>query len=102
MVGMLMREQDGVQPFETRAQGLRAEIRGDVDQHVVAAVTDQYRRTQALVARIGGGAHVAVAADHGYTGAGAGAKHGNLDAALRHSGCLLLGFVDGLHVAEPQ
>ncbi len=102
MVGMLVGEQDGVQAFETRAKGLRAKIRRGVDQHMVAAVTHQDGRAQALVPRIGGSAYVAMAADGRHTGAGAGAKYGDPDGTLRHSGSLLLGFVGHLHVAEPQ
>ena len=101
VVGVLMREHDGVQPGDGGAQGLRAKIGGDVDQHMVLAVREQNRRAQALIARIGRGANVAMAADGGHARTSAGAEHGDLETA-RHSGGLLLGFVDRLHVAEPQ
>ena len=68
----------------------------------MAAVTHQNGGAQALIARVRRSTNVAMAADGGHTGAGAGAKYGDLDAAPRHSICLLLGFVGHLHIAEPQ
>ena len=88
VVGMLVREQDRVEALEARSQRLRAEVRGGVDQHVMAAVAHQDGGAQALIARIGGCTHIAMAADSWHTRTGAGAEHGDLDGATGHSGFL--------------
>src|ERR1700686_4771168 len=75
MVGVLVREQDRVQAIDLGSQGLRAEVRRGVDQDVPAAVADQDRRPQAVIARIVGAADLAVAADRGHTHAGAGPQN---------------------------
>ena len=75
VVGVLVGEQDGVEPVDLGAQGLRAEIRRGVDQDVAPAVADQDGGPQAVVARIVRAAHIAMAADSRHTHTGAGAEH---------------------------
>ena len=78
VVGMRVSEDHRVEAVDTGAQRLRAEIGRGVDQDVVAVVADQNRRPQAIVARIGGGADVAMAADGGHADTGARAEHRDL------------------------
>ena len=87
------------------AQGLRAEIGRGVDQHVVALVADQDGGPQAVVARVAGRAHGAMAADGGHAHTGSRAQHGDLERRRRHSGFLSRRFghvVGHLYEAETQ
>ena len=61
-----MREQHGIQPRQASAQGLEAEVRCGVNDHVAPSVLHQERRTGAFVARILGKADAAAATNGGH------------------------------------
>src|SRR5882762_2691367 len=77
VVGMAMREQNGVEAFESNAEGLLAEVRRRINHDVLAAAGDQYGRTQPLIVRIIRLAHAAGAAERGNTHGRAGAENGD-------------------------
>ena len=81
---MRVRQQDGVDPVDTRAQHLGSKIGRRVDQHVAAAVAQQHRGTQAVIARVGRQAYGAFAADRRHTGTGPRAEHDDAQTVLGH------------------
>ena len=105
VVGVRVGEDHGVQAVDAGAQSLRAEIGRGVDQHVAALVAHQDGGPQPVVARIGGSADGAMAADGGHAHAGARTQHGDFDGGRRHSGFLgrrFGHFVRDLDETEPQ
>ena len=102
MVGVLVREQDGVEPVDLGAQRLRTEVRRGVDQDVPSAVADQDGWPQAVVARIVGAADIAVASDGRHTHTGAGAEHCNAQRVAGKRHLLFLAFFHGLDVSESE
>lgn len=97
MVGMRMREQNGIHSFDPGAQGLLAQIGRGVNKDAVAPVFHQNGRPQPVIARVSGGANRAMAADGRHSDAGARAEHGNAD---RLSGHLRTGLPFGLFLAR--
>src|SRR5947209_5627126 len=63
VVGVAVRDEDGVEVSKTYAQSLLAEVRGRVYQDRLPAVLDEHGDAQALVARVVGRAGLALAAD---------------------------------------
>ena len=74
VVGVAMRKNDAVQAIDARAESLGAEIRGGVDDHILAVVREQQRRAKTLVPGIAGIADRAVAAERGDAHGGAGTE----------------------------
>ncbi len=52
VVGMAVRQQNGVEAFQANAEGLLAEVRRGINHHVLAAAGDQQGRAQPLIPRI--------------------------------------------------
>ncbi len=77
VVGVAVREQNGVKAFQSNAEGLLAEVRRGINHDVLAAARDQYGRTQPLIVRIVRLAHAAGAAERGNTHGRAGAENGD-------------------------
>ena len=89
---------------EPDAQGLRAEIGRGVDEDVATLVAHQDRRPHPVVARVGGSADGAVAADGRHPHAGSRTENCDLQ-RKRHLGfrrSRFGHFVRNLHEAEPQ
>ena len=65
VVGVGVGVEDGVDAGDAGAQGLGAEIGRGVDEDILAGVLHQHGGAEAVIARIGGGAGGAAAADGG-------------------------------------
>src|ERR1700741_5390157 len=78
MIGVSVGKQNSVNALYIRAQGLRAEIRRGIDEHIAALVADQDRRPQPVITRIGGGADRAITSDGRHAHAGSAAQDGDL------------------------
>ncbi len=79
VIGVRVRQHQGVDHVDAIGDALEAKLRGGVDQNCRAALRDDRRGACALVVRVGAGADFAVAADHRDAGAGAGAEEQKLD-----------------------
>src|ERR1700683_5756295 len=75
MIGVRVSIQDGVEAVDAEAQRLVTKIRLCIDEPAMRAEANEDGRAQPLVARVRRLAHLATAADHGDTDAGAGSKH---------------------------
>ena len=64
VIGVAVREEDRVDAADAVAQRLGAQVGTGVDEHAGAGRLDEDRRPQPRVARVGGAARGAVAADH--------------------------------------
>jgi hypothetical protein len=76
VVGVPVRENDGVETLQIRSEHLLAEIRTGINHYSAARVLQQYRRAQAAVMRVGRVADGARAADRGHAHGCAGAEDG--------------------------
>lgn len=72
---MAVREQNGIETVQPGAHGLLAKVRRGVNDYVLTVAREQQRRSQAFIARIGGTANAAGAAERGYTHRCAGPKN---------------------------
>jgi hypothetical protein len=61
VIGMGMREQNRVQPLQSRAHGLKPEIGSRIDYRCLSVANQKDRRPQPLVSRIRGCADAAMA-----------------------------------------
>jgi hypothetical protein len=81
---MAVREQDGVDAAHAERERLRAQIRPRIHQQRVPGVgLDEHGRAPAAIARVGGAADAAVAADHRHAVGGAGSEEGDLQLTVR-------------------
>ena len=76
MVHVLVGEQNRIHVVDPRTQGLLPQIGPRIDQHGPAGHPQPSGRTEALVARVGTGAHAAAASDDRNALAGACAEEG--------------------------
>ena len=102
---MAMRVDNGINVFNFGTQRLGAEIRRSVDQNV--AIPEGYKngRAQAIIARIGRGAHRAVTPGSRHADTRARAQDRNFDGIRQHSGVRssrIAGFLGNLDKAEAQ
>jgi len=79
VIGVGVGEKNGFEAFQTRGEGLGAEIGGGVNDDVLAIAGEEDGGTQALVVRIGGLANGTMAADGGDSHGSAGAENGEVD-----------------------
>src|SRR5579859_1677094 len=77
MVGMSVREKNGVQMPDIGRQKLFAQIRAGVDQQGLALLRDQDRGAAAAILRIGGIAAAPAGTDHRHAAGGAAAEDGD-------------------------
>ena len=78
VVGVGVREEDGVDARKLETERLRAQVRRRVDQHGGAVVEgERQRRAPTLVARIVRAAGRAAAGDHGHAGRRSGSEEGD-------------------------
>ena len=87
VVGVVVREQDGVNHRDLLAEQLQPQLRRRVDEDVALGQADQDGAAVALVARVGGLAHGTVAADHGHADRRAGAQEAKSTGLGRHVPC---------------
>ena len=76
MVFMVVGQEDSIKMRDLFTEHLLPEIRAGVDQEGLAQIADERRAAEAVVARVVGGAHFAVATDHRDALGGAGAEKG--------------------------
>ena len=82
MVGVGVRIKDGVEVGDTRAKALGAEVRGGVDDDVFAREIQPDGGAHAVIARVVGGADIAVATNRRNADAGAGAEDSEGDVGV--------------------
>ncbi len=74
VVGVVVREQHGVDDADALAEQLQAQLGRRVDEQIALRRADEDGAAIAVVARVGRAADGAVAADHGHADRGAGAE----------------------------
>src|SRR5262249_30357607 len=74
VIGMMMRERDGVHLANPLAQKLQPHLGRGVDQEVAPRQANQHAGPCSMIPGIPRSAHRAVASDHGDTGGGPGSK----------------------------
>jgi hypothetical protein len=80
VVGVLVREEDGVDEADALAEKLLPQVGGSVDEEVAAWQADERRAAGAFIARIVAGADIAGATDRGDTDTGSRAEQNELAA----------------------
>ena len=79
VIGVAMREENRVQAFQAHAERLRAEVRRRVDHRGLPLMNQEHGRAQAIVPRVLGTAHAAMASERRDSHGCAGAKHGEFE-----------------------
>ena len=79
VVGMGVRNEDGLKVSETGAESLETELGGRVDEDVLPVDVEQSTGTITLITRVEAGADGTVAGDHGDALTGAGAEECQFD-----------------------
>lgn len=77
MVGMSMRKEDGIEPFDSESQSLVAEVGRSVNQDMALPATQQNGWPQPLITFVRGTADLTMAADHGYADTRTGTENQN-------------------------
>ena len=75
VVGMTVRQQNGVEAVESNTERLLAEVRSGINHNVLAATGDQQGRAQPLIVGIVGLTHAAGTSEGGNTHGGAGTEN---------------------------
>ena len=83
VVSVRVGEDQSVEALEAGAKSLRAEVGSGVHDDVAAGMCDEKGGTSAVVARVGGAADAALAAERGNAHGGAGAENGKAERASR-------------------
>ncbi len=86
VVGVGMGVDDGVDHVDMVGDALKAKFRRGIDENALAGIGEDDGWAGALVARIGAGARLTVAANHGNPGAGAGAEKEQFEGIHLHLG----------------
>jgi hypothetical protein len=84
VIGVAVGEKNGGEVIEARGESLGAEIRGGVNDDVLAVAGEKNRGPQALVVGVGGLADGTVAADRGDSHGSAGTENGEMDGRRGH------------------
>src|SRR5437660_6643190 len=76
VIGMTVRDHDGVEMLQSITQSLLAKVSRGIDDHGLAGMFDQHRDAQAIITRVVRGTGLAVAGDRRHASRCAGAEEG--------------------------